>query len=143
MIALEPEHLRLVRAILQRHVPDHEVRAFGSRVSGRPKPWSDLDIAIVADAALTISALAVLKDDLRESDLPMRVDVVEWRDLPDSIRSSPYEVLSPRCGETHGPPVDHSLRAHSPANEPVDEVVGEGTAITMPGTLDRSRPAAR
>ncbi|NUQ69809.1 MAG: nucleotidyltransferase domain-containing protein [Chthonomonadales bacterium] len=93
MIALAPEHLCIVRSILNRHVPGLEVRAFGSRVSGRPKPWSDLDLAIVADSALPLLTLALLKDDLRESDLPMRVDVVEWRDLPASIRNGPYEAL--------------------------------------------------
>ncbi len=102
MIALEPGHLRLVRSILDRHVPGLEVRAFGSRVSGRPKPWSDLDLAIVSDTALPIVVLAFLKDDLRESDLPMRVDVVEWRDLPESIRSSPYEVLAPGSPKATG-----------------------------------------
>ena len=33
-IDIEPRDLATVRAILGRHVPDYEVRAFGSRVRG-------------------------------------------------------------------------------------------------------------
>ena len=57
---------------------------------------------MVADSALPLHVLAFLKDDFRESDLPMRVDVVEWRDLPDSIRRSPYEVLQPAQSRAQG-----------------------------------------
>ena len=41
---VEPRHLDTVRTILRRHVPEYEVRAFGSRVHGRPRKFSDLDL---------------------------------------------------------------------------------------------------
>ncbi len=44
--AIQPEHLALVRAILQRRVPQYDVWAFGSRVQGRVKVHSDLDLVI-------------------------------------------------------------------------------------------------
>jgi predicted nucleotidyltransferase len=43
MIDLTPDQLAIIRDILSLHVPNAEIRVFGSRVSGKPKPWSDLD----------------------------------------------------------------------------------------------------
>ncbi len=68
----------IVRDILQRHVPRHEIWAFGSRVQGRAKRYSDLDLAIISDTPLPLSTLARLADDFSESDLPWRVDLVDW-----------------------------------------------------------------
>ena len=78
MIDLPPHHLGTVRAILGRHVPDCEVRAFGSRVSGPAKSYSDLDLAVVAPGKLNPDTLRHLKEAFEESDLPFRVDVLDW-----------------------------------------------------------------
>jgi predicted nucleotidyltransferase len=74
----KPEELAIVRSILARRVPDREVRAFGSRVAGPAKPFSDLDLAVMGDTPLPSSILADLEEDFRESDLPFKVDVVDW-----------------------------------------------------------------
>ena len=47
MIDLPPQHLETIRAILRRYLPECEVRAFGSRVTGPAKSYSDLDLAVV------------------------------------------------------------------------------------------------
>jgi len=44
MIDLTPLQCQTIQDILQRLVPDCEVRAFGSRVRGAAKPYSDLDL---------------------------------------------------------------------------------------------------
>ena len=44
---LEPGHLETVRRILREHLPEAEVRAFGSRVAGGARQYSDLDLAVV------------------------------------------------------------------------------------------------
>ena len=77
-IAIRPDLWVIVRDILRRHVPDKEVWAFGSRVTGRLKPYSDLDLAIITDTPLPSSISARLADDFSDSDLPWRVDVVDW-----------------------------------------------------------------
>ena len=64
--------------ILRRHVPEYEVRAFGSRVHGRPRKFSDLDLAIMTDRPLDTGRMAGLRDDFTESDLPYKVDLVDW-----------------------------------------------------------------
>jgi len=78
MIDLPPEHLERVRAILREHVPEAQVWAFGSRVNGTARPHSDLDLVVVADAELPRRAYYRLLDAFEESDLPIRVDVLDW-----------------------------------------------------------------
>lgn len=82
MLNLTPTQLAIVRGLLARHVPDREVRAFGSRVTGRARRWSDLDLVVMGPEALPDLALAHLRADLEDSDLPFRVDLLEARDLP-------------------------------------------------------------
>jgi len=85
-IEARSDHLAIVRALLDRHVPDREVWAFGSRVSGTAKPHSDLDLVIFGDAPLDIAVAAALEKDLRESDLPWKVDVVDWATTSEPFR---------------------------------------------------------
>jgi predicted nucleotidyltransferase len=75
---LQSDDLETVRAILRRCVPEREVRAFGSRVGGSVKRFSDLDLAIMGDEPLPLTVLADLREAFDESDLPFRVDLVEW-----------------------------------------------------------------
>lgn len=51
-VDLQPEQWQIVQHILQKHVPGHAVWAFGSRVKGTAKPYSDLDLAIITDTPL-------------------------------------------------------------------------------------------
>ena len=57
MIDLRPEHMKIVQTILGSTVPRHDVWAFGSRVSGSAREFSDLDLAIVADRPLDFELL--------------------------------------------------------------------------------------
>jgi type I restriction enzyme S subunit len=77
-IDVRPDLWKIVRDILHKHVPRHEVWAFGSRVNGTTKPYSDLDLAIISDKPLSLKVRSELADDFSESDLPWRVDVVDW-----------------------------------------------------------------
>jgi len=84
---LAPAALARVREILQTHVPRLEVRAFGSRVTGTSVPSSDLDLVLMAPERLPLRALRTLTDAFEDSDLPMRVDVVEWQRLSPGFRA--------------------------------------------------------
>jgi predicted nucleotidyltransferase len=81
MIDLTPLQCQTIQDILQRLVPDCEVRAFGSRVRGAAKPYSDLDLAIVGREKLPFKKLAALRIAFEESDLPFRVDVLDWHSI--------------------------------------------------------------
>ncbi len=93
MIDLNPSHLDTVRAILAQHVPDCEVRAFGSRVTWTAKDYSDLDLAVVGRQALDADRLRILREAFEDSSLPFRVDVVDWHALSDGFR----KVIQGRC----------------------------------------------
>jgi type I restriction enzyme S subunit len=76
----------IVREILRRHVPDRTVWAFGSRVKGAARPFSDLDLAVLGDQPLSLDTCAVLAEAFADSDLPWRVDVVDWASTSGSFR---------------------------------------------------------
>lgn len=85
-IDIRPEQWAIVRTILRRHVPGREVWAFGSRARGAAKPYSDLDLAILGEAPLGLAVTAALADAFSESDLPWKVDVVDWATTGEPFR---------------------------------------------------------
>jgi type I restriction enzyme S subunit len=96
MIDLAPEHLEKVRTILREYVPQCEVRAFGSRVSWTAKDYSDLDLAVVCSGKLSDDTLSHLKEAFEESDLPFRVDVLDWQAISrefQKVTEKQYEVI--------------------------------------------------
>ncbi len=78
LLDVRPDQLKVVQDILHRHVPQYEVWAFGSRAKWMAKDYSDLDLCIKTDAPLGFDVLAQLQEDFTESDLPWKVDVVDW-----------------------------------------------------------------
>jgi predicted nucleotidyltransferase len=74
------------RGLLERHVPGRELWAFGSRVNGTAKPYSDLDLVILGSEPLSLSTLADLADGFSESDLPFKVDLVDWATTGERFR---------------------------------------------------------
>ena len=79
--------LRTVVEILREHLPTRKIVAFGSRVTGRAKRFSDLDLAILGDDPVPSSVLAALADEFDESTLPFKVDLVDWATTADSFRN--------------------------------------------------------
>lgn len=72
------------------------MRVFGSRVQGNAKPFSDLDLAVMGETALDFRQLAALKDAFADSNLPFRVDVVDWATTSEAFRriiEDRYEVV--------------------------------------------------
>jgi len=85
-IDIRPEHWAIVASILQRHLPHTALWAFGSRARFAAKPYSDLDLAIIDTRPISLSALAALEHDFTESDLPFKVDLIDWAATSDSFR---------------------------------------------------------
>ncbi len=83
-LQLSERHLRLLCALLAEHAPDAQVWAYGSRITGHAHEGSDLDIVVRNPANLNaeITNWASLQDALRDSDLPMLVDIHDWARLP-------------------------------------------------------------
>ncbi len=76
-VALSPAQSSIVRAIIERVIPGARVQVFGSRATGRSRPFSDLDLLVLQPACLSWSQRADLRDLFEASELPFRVDVVE------------------------------------------------------------------
>ena len=96
MIDLTPKHLEMIQRILAEHVPECEVRAFGSRVKWAAKDYSDLDLAVVGSEPLSRRQLRRLIEAFEESDVPIRVDVVDWQSLSDwfkEVIAAEYKVI--------------------------------------------------
>ena len=85
-IDLDPRDMAEVIRILQQQVPELEVWAFGSRVKNTAKPYSELDLALITTQPLSLERAGALKEAFDESNLPMRVDVVDWAATSDSFR---------------------------------------------------------
>ena len=88
MLDLCPEYLDIVRHLFGIHLPDVEVWAYGSRVTGGAHQGSDLDLVVRHPSDLPISSqqLFTLKDAISESNLPILVDVLDWALIPESFR---------------------------------------------------------
>jgi len=98
--------LRTVRALLQEHVPGVEVRAFGSRVRGNARPWSDLDLVLIGPEPIPRPVLNRLEEAFAESDLPFRVDVVDWQRIDSAFRrqiEEAFEVIQEGATEDAPP----------------------------------------
>ena len=85
-IEVRPEHWKIVSDILRRHVPQFDVWAFGSRARFTAKKHSDLDLVVVSDQPLPISLCAAIMEAFSESDLPFRVDVIDWATTREEFR---------------------------------------------------------
>lgn len=69
------------------------VYIFGSRARGDQRKFSDLDIAVESPTPLSLSFLAKIRSALEESDLPIKVDIVDMSELAASFLNN---VLSER-----------------------------------------------
>jgi uncharacterized protein len=86
-IDLPADYQQLVLDILGAHLPQHtKAWVFGSRTTGRARRYSDIDVAIDAGRRLTLDELAELSEAFSDSDLPYRVDLVDWHDIDDRWR---------------------------------------------------------
>jgi len=90
LIDLEPKHLKIVEDILKKYFScSVDICIFGSRVTGRAKKYSDLDLAIDFNSRLMpMSLLADLLHDFEESSLPYKVDIVDWNAIDESFKKN-------------------------------------------------------
>lgn len=92
---LEDRDVRTIRRILEEHVPDLAVRAFGSRVKGTARRTSDLDLVLMTETPLDLMRMAELREAFTESDLPFKVDLLDLATTSERFRQlvEPESVL--------------------------------------------------
>ena len=81
MLDLSKRRLKRVCDILQELVPGREVWAFGSRVKGTHRSYSDLDLVVLGEGELPVRTMNRLVEAFEDSDLPIRVDVLDWNSI--------------------------------------------------------------
>lgn len=81
---LPKRYLQMVQAILQTHLPNAEVWAYGSRVNGDYYEASDLDLVVRQPEDLSRKQinLGEVVDAFSESNLPIIVQLVDWARIP-------------------------------------------------------------
>ena len=76
--SLSAQELTLVQSILATWLPGREVPIFGERAGNHPKPYSDLDLVIMGETPTPLAVLGQLQEAFASSELPWRVDAVDW-----------------------------------------------------------------
>ncbi len=92
-VHLRLHEIALLREILTAHLQGpRKVWIVGSRATGRRlKPHSDLDV-LIGGPPLSLAARADLVEAFSDSDLPMRVDVLEAAALDEAFRRGLLEA---------------------------------------------------
>ena len=85
---LRERHRRKLEEILRQHLPEAEVWAYGSRVSGESHGGSDLDLVLRSPnlEKIPLAKLMEVEEALRESTIPFLVEARDWARLPESFR---------------------------------------------------------
>jgi len=92
-VHISEQERELVLQILDHIVPHLEVLVFGSRAGGEPNKFSDLDLAILSEKPLGLSVMAELTEAFSESNLPYKVDIVDWSTTNDRFR----QIIQDHC----------------------------------------------
>lgn len=94
-VDLKPQEKKLVIDLITQHLPNTTVWAFGSRVTFTSSPYSDLDLVAFTNPSQQ-AQVSMLKEAFEESNLPFRVDFLEWDSIPENFRQNiEGEVISP------------------------------------------------
>ena len=84
-IDISSEQRRVLLALLKKHLPNTRVWVYGSRAGFTAKKSSDLDMVVFARSGQK-RQVGDLREALEQSDLPFRVDLFVWDDVPERFR---------------------------------------------------------
>ena len=76
---------KTILALLERHLPGTEAWVYGSRAKWTSRPQSDLDLVVFATPEQR-RGVGNLREAFEESDLPFRVDLFVWDEVPETFR---------------------------------------------------------
>ena len=80
--------MKIILNIIKKYAKNCEVLVFGSRLKGTNKAFSDLDLAFICSEKLDLKKISRLKLKFEESDLPYRVDIVDY-----NVTSSEFKKI--------------------------------------------------
>ena len=102
-IDITTEDRKTVLALLQRHLPGTAAWVYGSRVKWTSRPQSDLDLVIFATPKQR-RQVGDLREAFEESNLPFRVDLFVWDEVPASFRKQIETEHAALVTEARQPP---------------------------------------
>lgn len=106
----------MVETLLREHVPDAEVWAFGSRISGESHEGSDLDLVLRSPTLEPLgTAYTKLVEAFRESNIPILIQICDWATLSESFRkeiAQNYSVLQEGTPRSQNSSTQMSKLAH-------------------------------
>ena len=76
--------------IIRKYIKDKsiEILLFGSRAEGNSSMISDYDLAIRSKDELSETILSTIKEELDNSNIPFKVDLVDYNKVSDALRES-------------------------------------------------------
>ena len=99
-IDVTPEQHRTILRLMGRHLPETDVWAHGSRVRWTSRPQSDLDLIAFAGPGQR-RQVSDLREAFDESNLPFRVDLLVWDEVPESFQAQINEYHVALVEVTH------------------------------------------
>ena len=97
-INLPVKYKKQVLQLFEKHSPDLEVWAYGSRVNGDSHSGSDLDLVLRSPQLnkINVKKMSEIREAFTESNIPFLVELRDWAVLPESFKKeieSHYVVL--------------------------------------------------
>ena len=84
-IDITAEQRKTVLSLLEKHLPNTTAWVYGSRAKWTSRPQSDLDMVVFATPEQNRQVFA-LREAFEESNLPFRVDLFVWDDVPERMQ---------------------------------------------------------
>ena len=125
---------KTILTLLARHLPGTEAWVYGSRAKWTSRPQSDLDLVVFATPEQR-RGVGNLREAFEESDLPFRVDLFVWDEVPETFREQ-IEVEHAVLAVAPKPP---SSRNSGMVGEWVESTLGEVADFLSGGTPAKSR----
>lgn len=82
------ESLEFIKNAIRKYLPEgeYEVFVYGSRAAGKAQKWSDIDIGIGGERGVPVRVLALIAEDLENSKVPYKVEIVDFKKTSDEFR---------------------------------------------------------
>lgn len=84
---LESKYVDFIKSLVRSVLKNADIFIFGSRVQGKAKEYSDVDIALKSAEEIPFEKILILKAKFSESTFPYKVDIVDLNSLDKNFLS--------------------------------------------------------
>ena len=90
---LTEKHVEFIKKTVREILSDVEIYVYGSRVQGKAKRYSDVDIALKSKSAIPFLRLLDIKTAFENSTFPYNVDVIDLNSIKDDFKNIIFKDL--------------------------------------------------